>query len=85
MRKTAGQMPPNDFFALGWITGYLMKAALEQAIESDDLTPNETAVRTSFLNKVDKSSSTGVSAIGEAFEGPTLQGYEFTERCFLMK
>lgn len=38
MREAAGDADPNEYYALGWTGGYLMKAALEAAVEADDLT-----------------------------------------------
>ncbi|WP_232680120.1 ABC transporter substrate-binding protein [Nocardioides sp. R-C-SC26] len=38
MREANGAETPNDYYALGWSGGYIMKAVLEQAIADDDLT-----------------------------------------------
>jgi ABC-type branched-subunit amino acid transport system substrate-binding protein len=37
MRESAGSAAPNEYYALGWTGAYIMKAALEQAVEDDDL------------------------------------------------
>lgn len=47
--------------------------------------PNESAVRTTQLNKVDPTSPSKVSLAVEPFTGPTAGGYEFEEACYLMK
>lgn len=38
MREAVPTQAPNDWFYLGWAGSYVMKAALEKAIENDDLT-----------------------------------------------
>lgn len=38
MRESAGDTQPNDYFAIGWGSQYVMKAAIEAAIDNDDLT-----------------------------------------------
>lgn len=38
MREAAGDQAPNDWFALGFSSGYIMKAILEEAIANDDVT-----------------------------------------------
>jgi ABC-type branched-subunit amino acid transport system substrate-binding protein len=38
MRAAAGSAAPNDWYMLGWAGAYVMKAALEKAIDDDDLT-----------------------------------------------
>lgn len=115
MREAAGDQAPNDWFALGYGSGYVMQALLQAAIDDDNLTregladavdgldsvdsegtlpegtgawsgtPNEAAVRVTQLNKVDQDASSKVSVAVEPFTGPTLEGYEFTEPCYLMK
>lgn len=37
MRAAAGDTPPNDWFALGYSSGYVLKAILEKAIADDSL------------------------------------------------
>ncbi|WGX97597.1 ABC transporter substrate-binding protein [Nocardioides sp. L-11A] len=37
MRAAAGDTAPNDWFSIGFSSGYVMKAILEQAIEDDKL------------------------------------------------
>jgi ABC-type branched-subunit amino acid transport system substrate-binding protein len=38
MRAAAGSAAPNDWYMIGWAGQYVMKAALEAAIEDDNLT-----------------------------------------------
>ena len=38
MREAAGDAPANEYFAIGWSGGYILKALLEEAVESGDLT-----------------------------------------------
>jgi ABC-type branched-subunit amino acid transport system substrate-binding protein len=106
---------PNDWFFLGWAGSYVMKAALEKAVENDDLSrkgildasleltevdsegmlpagsgnyagdPNEAAVRSTQLNKVDQTAASKVSVAVESFTGPTAKAYDFTEPCYLQK
>lgn len=38
MREAAGDQAPNDWFAIGYASGYVMKAILEEAIANDDVT-----------------------------------------------
>lgn len=38
MREAAGDQAPNDWFSLGYSSGYLMKAIIEQAIADDNVT-----------------------------------------------
>ncbi|QYJ02859.1 ABC transporter substrate-binding protein [Nocardioides panacisoli] len=38
MRETAGDMAPNDWYSIGYASGYVMKAILEEAIANDDVT-----------------------------------------------
>jgi ABC-type branched-subunit amino acid transport system substrate-binding protein len=115
MRQAAGDMVPNDYFDLGWTSGYFLKAVLEKAVADGDVTregmrkaaasldgidgegmlqpgvgnyaggPDSVVVRTTYINRVDKSSSTGVKPLGEAYAGPTARDYEFTKPCFLIK
>ncbi|HSV41396.1 MAG TPA: ABC transporter substrate-binding protein [Nocardioidaceae bacterium] len=116
MRAAAGKKAdPNDWYMIGWAGQYVMKAALEAAIEADDLTreglvaagegltgvsgdgmlpegsgnyagdPNERVVRSTSINKVDAKAASGVSTAAEAFTGPTVEAYEFTEPCYLQK
>lgn len=109
--SAAGQ-DPNEWFMLGWATGYAMKAVLDKAVSDGDLTregmiaaatsldsidteqmlpdgtgnfagdPNETAVRSTLLNKVDPKASTGVSEEVAPFVGPTAESYDFKEPCY---
>ncbi|HET7690314.1 MAG TPA: ABC transporter substrate-binding protein [Nocardioidaceae bacterium] len=111
----AAKQVPNDWYMIGWAGGYIMKAALEAAIEDDNLTreglveaaaaltgvdgegmlpegsgnyagdPNERVVRATSLNKVDDKTSSKVSVDTEAFTGPTAEGYDFQEPCYLQK
>jgi len=111
----AAKQAPNDWYMLGWAGSYLMKAALEAAIDNDDLTreglvaaaaaltsvdgegmlpegsgnyagdPNARAVRVTSLNKVDPKADSKVSAAVEPFTGPTAEGYDFKEACYLQK
>lgn len=115
MREAVGDMAPNDWFSLGYSSGYVMKAILQKAIDDDELTregvygiangltgidsegtlpegtanwagdPNEDAARVTQLNKVDQSASSKVSVAVEPFTGKTVEGYKFTEPCYLQK
>lgn len=115
MRAANGDQTPNDYFALGWTGGYIMKAVLEQAIEDDDLSrenllkvatsldgvdsegmlpegsanyagdPNEQAVRSSNFGVPTPGTSTGIGPSVEDYTGPTAEGYDFKEACFLQK
>lgn len=38
MRAAAGDADPNEYYALGWTGAYVMKAALEAAVDEGDLT-----------------------------------------------
>lgn len=38
MREANGDQTPNAYFAMGWSGGYVLKAALEKAIDDGDLT-----------------------------------------------
>jgi ABC-type branched-subunit amino acid transport system substrate-binding protein len=38
MREAAGEQPPNDWFSLGFSSGYILKAILEDAIANDNVT-----------------------------------------------
>lgn len=38
MREAAGSATPNDWFMIGWAGSYVMKAALEKALDDDNLT-----------------------------------------------
>lgn len=53
MRAAAGDQAPNDWYMIGWAGGYAMKAALEQAIENDDLTREGLYEAASELEGVD--------------------------------
>ncbi len=53
MRTANGDATPNDYFALGWTGGYVMKAALEQAIEDGDLTREGLLKAATSLDGVD--------------------------------
>lgn len=115
MRTAAGDTAPNDWFSLGYSSGYVLKAILEKAIDDDNLTregmvetannltgidsegtlpegtanwagdPNDDAVRVTQLNKVDNAASSKVTVAVDPFTGSTVEGYEFTEPCYLMK
>jgi ABC-type branched-subunit amino acid transport system substrate-binding protein len=115
MRAANGDQTPNDYFALGWSGGYVMKAVLEQAIENDDLTraglleaaqsldgvdsegmlpegsgnyagdANDAAVRVSQFGVPQAGTSTGIAPSVDFFTGPTAEGYDFQEACFLQK
>lgn len=110
--EEAGEKP-NEYFALGWMGGYIMKAALEAAVDAGDLTraglleaataldgvdgegmlpegsgnysgdPNDAAVRSTQLLVPDEASSTGAKVSVEAFTGPTAEGYDFQQACYL--
>jgi len=109
--EAAGESP-NEWFMLGWATGYAMNAVLDKAVEDDNLTreglvdaatslssvdtegmlpegngnyagdPNDAAVRTTLLNKVDPTASTGVAEAVAPFVGPTAESYDFKEPCY---
>lgn len=115
MREAAGDGTPNDYFALGWSGQYVMKAALEAAIDNDDLTraglleaatslseidsegslpegsanyagdANDAAIRATAFFAPDESASTGASIQVDSFTGPTAEGYDFQEACYLQK
>lgn len=115
MRAAAGDADPNEYFALGWTGGYLMKAALEKAIEDDDLTregvlaaaksltevdsegmlpdgsgnyagdPNEAAIRATQLFTPAPKAPGGVEPLADPFTGPTAEGYDFQEACYLQQ
>lgn len=115
MREANGDETPNAYFALGWSGGYIMKAALEKAVDDDDLTregllkaaksltgvesegmlpdgsgnyagdANEAALRTTQLAKPSKDGATGVTEDVDFFTGPTAEGYDFKEACYLQK
>lgn len=115
MREANGGETPNAYFSTGWMGSYVMKAALEKAIEDDDLTregllkaatslteidsegmlpegsgnyagdANEAAVRTTQLAVPSKDGSTGVTESVDFFTGPTAEGYDFKEACYLQK
>ena len=116
MRAANGEQTPNDYYALGWTGGYIMKAVLEAAIENDDLSraglveaaksldgdidsegmlpegsanyagdPNEAAVRSSQFGVPTPGTSTGIAPSVDFFTGPTAEGYDFQEACFLQK
>lgn len=115
MREAAGQQAPNDWFSIGYGSGYVMQAILEQAIDDDSLDreglveianglegidsegtlpegtgnwagePNDDAVRVTQLNSVNPDTASGLEVAVEPFTGPTAEGYEFTEPCYLMK
>lgn len=116
MRAAAGTETPNDYFAIGWSGGYVLKAVLEQAIENDDLTraglleaatsldgniesegmlpegsgnyagdANDAAIRTTQLGVPQAGTSTGIGPSVDFFTGPTAEGYDFQEACFLQK
>lgn len=53
MRASAGDAPPNDWYSIGWGAGYPMKAALEQAVEDDDLTREGVVKAAQDLTSVD--------------------------------
>lgn len=53
MRAAAGEAPPNDWYAIGWGAGYPMKAALEKAVEDDDLTREGVVKAAQSLTGVD--------------------------------
>lgn len=110
--EEAGQ-DPNEYFVLGYAGSYVMRAALEAAVESGDLTraglleaatgldgvdtqgllpegtgnyvgePNDIALRTTYLLKPDKSAGTGAVLSVDGFTGPTTEGYEFEQACYL--
>jgi len=61
MREANGDQPPNAYFALGWSGGYIMKAALEKAVDDGDLT------REGLLKAA--TSMTGVESEGMLPEG----------------
>jgi ABC-type branched-subunit amino acid transport system substrate-binding protein len=116
MREAAGDEPPNEYFAIGWSGGYVMKDILTDWVEGGDLTreallatvkeqdgsidsegmlpegsgnygaePNDAAVRTTQFFKPAKNAPGGVEAQGEVYAGPSLEGYEYTEACYLQK
>ncbi|MCW2583281.1 MAG: branched-chain amino acid transporter substrate-binding protein [Klenkia sp.] len=53
MRAAAGDTTPNEFFLSGWVWSYPMKAALEAAAESGDLTREGLANASAALESVD--------------------------------
>ncbi len=116
MREAAGDAPANEYFAMGWSGGYILKALLEEAVESGDLTrgglleiassmsgdiesegmlpdgsgnyagdPNEAAVRVTQLFTPAADTDAGVEPMGDIFTGPTAEGHDFTEACYLQK
>lgn len=116
MREAADGATPNEFFAIGWSGGYVLKDLLERVVESGDLTragvlaaieemtggidgegtlpegtgnyagdANEAAVRVTQLFAPDASTDAGVSPQGDPFVGPTAEGYEFEEACYLQQ
>lgn len=117
MREAAEEAgtQPNDYFALGWSGGYVMKAALEAAVENDDLSRagvleaatsltevdsegslpegsgnyagdgNEAAIRSTSFLVPDENASTGASVETQDYTGPTAEGYDFQEACYLQK
>jgi ABC-type branched-subunit amino acid transport system substrate-binding protein len=44
--------------------------------------PNEAAVRSNLISKVDSAAPTGVSVVKEMFEGPTAKAYTLDRPCF---
>ena len=116
MREATGDAPANEYFAIGWSGGYILKALLEEAVESGDLTrgglleiassmsgdiesegmlpdgsgnyagdPNEAAVRVTQLFTPAADTDAGVEPMGDIFTGPTAEGHDFTEACYLQK
>lgn len=116
MREAAGEdAVPNDWYSIGYGSGYVMKAILEAAMDEDKLDregmvevanamegidsegtlpegtgnwtgdPNDDAVRVTELHAVDTKTGSGLTVAEEPFTGPTAEGYEFTEPCYLMK
>ncbi len=53
MREANGSETPNAYFALGWSGGYVLKAALEKAIEDGDLTREGLLKAATSLTEVD--------------------------------
>ncbi|MGA8257815.1 MAG: ABC transporter substrate-binding protein [Nocardioides sp.] len=113
--RAANTGDPNEYFALGWTGAQIMRAALESAIEDDNLTQeglleaatsldgvdgdgmlpegsgnyagdaNDAAVRVTQFFSPDKSAPGGVVPVGDVYAGPTLEGYEFEDACYLQK
>jgi hypothetical protein len=54
MREAVGSgVTPNDWFQIGWSSGYVMKAVLEQAVEDDDLSRANLVEAATSLEGVD--------------------------------
>ncbi|WP_168929470.1 ABC transporter substrate-binding protein [Nocardioides sp. GY 10113] len=53
MRESAGDMAPNDWYAIGYGSGYVMKAILEKAIDDDALTRDGMVETANSLTGID--------------------------------
>lgn len=53
MREVAGDMAPNDWYALGWAGSYVMQAVLEKAVEDGNLTREGVLEAATSLEGVD--------------------------------
>lgn len=68
--------------ALNSMDGIDSQGMLPEGDGKFDGEPNENTVRSTFINKVDPSTATGISELVPAFTGPTAESYEFTGPCY---